>query len=242
MPFIPRGSRNPPAGTSASAGAPPQRMPVSEEERMREVEAQRRQAMRGLAAAAALRRRLLAEVEGSGDDEGSSDEDVSTGYLHSPFSHLYSSGARSAKRRKARPTSMTRLTTSTRGASQTGAGGSPHSYPFTRPRPHPSRRRPAGSASAPSVQAGSPRGIRGRRGETKLRGLAVNPGLQESTRTKNPRPTLPGDALFPLCRPSISCLRALSPVPPTRRLRSSVLAVRTEAPVRTRGPETSTSQ
>ena len=82
MPFIPRGSRNPRAEPRVGSIAPPQRPPVSEEERLREVEAQRRQAMRGLAAAAALRRRLLAEVEGSGDDEGSSDEDVSTGCLH----------------------------------------------------------------------------------------------------------------------------------------------------------------
>ena len=219
-PFIPRGARNPPAGASASGDAHPQRASLSEEERL---EARRREILRGQTAAAALRTRLLAEVEGSGDDEGSSDEDVSTGCLHSSFSHLYSSGARSAKRRKVRPTPMTRPTTSMRGVSRTGAGESPHLCPFPRPRSHPSRRRPAGSASGPSAQAGSPRGIRGRRGETKLRGLAVNPRprLQETTRTENLRGTSLGNALPSLCRIPISCLRALSPGLPTHPLRSS---------------------
>ena len=86
MPFIPRGTRNPPAGGDAH----PQRQSISEAERL---EARRREIVRGQTAAAALRRRLLAEVEGSGDDEGSSDEDVSTGCLHSLFSNFYLSGA-----------------------------------------------------------------------------------------------------------------------------------------------------
>ena len=208
MPFIPRGSRNPPAGPSTSAGAPSQRPSVSEEERLREVEAQRRQAMREQAAAAALRRRFLAETAPGNEGEGSEDESVSACCLHPSSLHLHSLNTHTFRSRNRNrnqqaqpgghhrqglmtqmtPTCMIRPTTSMRDASETAAGASQRASRGICS-PHPSPRR-AASAPTPSAREDVRKATEGGRAKTRLRVLAAR-----STRTKNTLFTSPGDAL-----------------------------------------------